>query len=208
MGQAGLHRVAIAAAGASLAVLTAAACVLSYPTMHDLAARVGVSPDLARVYPVLFDALLVIAGCAVLALRGAGLPTKLYAWICLVLLLAGLAAGSAADSVGVSIPQRPAEVAAAVIPWTLVLAGLVLLLLMLRNARLRRPALTSDALWLSPFAEAEAREELEAAEFVLTAEPLVQAAAISPGSDSPDSGAAPEPPALLRPHSSPTPPGS
>ena len=196
------HRVAIAAAAASLAVLTAAAGALSYPSVHDLAAKVGVSPDLARVYPVLLDALLLIASCSVLALRGAGLPTKMYAWMCLVLVLAGLAAASAADSAGVSVPQRPAEIAAAVIPWTLVLAGMVLLLQLLRYARLRKSALTTETVWLSPIADAGARGELEVAEFVLVAEPEPE-----PELD-PEPGTELEPPALLRLHSSPTPPGS
>jgi hypothetical protein len=200
------HRVAIAAAAASLTVLTAAAGALSYPSVHDLAAKVGVSPDLARVYPVLFDALLVIAGCSVLALRGAGLPAKLYAWTCLVLVLAGLAVGSAADSARVSIPHRPAEIAAAVIPWTLVLAGLILLLLLLRYARLRKSAPTSEIVWLSPPVDVEPRGELEMAEFVLTAEQELEPESEPEWEPEPDPE--PGPPELLRLHSSPTPPRS
>lgn len=207
-----LRRTAIAAAGVSLAVLTAAACALSYPGMHDLAAKAGVPPDLVGMYPVLFDALLVITGCSVLALRGAGLPSRVYAWVCLVLVLAGLAAGGAAASAGVSLPQRPAEAAAAIIPWLLVLIGLILLLLLVRYARVRRTAPAPDAAWLSPLADADAPREQAALEYVVTAESLEpEPEPLDPELEALDAESEPlepEPPALLRQHSSPTPPGT
>src|SRR5215470_17188744 len=64
-----LRLAGLIAVAVGLAALTAAACTLSYSSIHHLATDGSVSPRLARVYPFIFDALLVIAGCAVLALR-------------------------------------------------------------------------------------------------------------------------------------------
>src|SRR5579875_3118635 len=65
---------ALGVVSAGLITLVAAACALSYPGLRALAGQSGVAPELQRIYPVLFDALLVIAGSCVLALRGAGPP--------------------------------------------------------------------------------------------------------------------------------------
>ncbi len=67
----GFRPVAVAV---GLAALTAAACVLSYSSVHHFAMQAGVSASLARIYPLIFDAMLAVAGCSVLALRGAGCP--------------------------------------------------------------------------------------------------------------------------------------
>jgi uncharacterized protein DUF2637 len=133
-----LRLLGLIAVALGLAALTAAACTLSYTSIHHLAIDAGVSRRLAATYPFLFDALLVIAGCAVLALRGAGLPSKIYAWFCLLVLLAALAAGGAARAAAVHIPHRLAGIVAAVVPWALVMIGFGLLLALLRYARIRR----------------------------------------------------------------------
>jgi hypothetical protein len=121
-----------------LAALTAAACVLSYSSMHHLAIQAGVSARLASVYPLIFDALLILAGCSVLALRGAGLVSRVYGWLCMLVLLGGLATGGALHAAATKIPRRPAGVVAAIVPWVLVLIGFGLLLALLRYARIRR----------------------------------------------------------------------
>jgi hypothetical protein len=133
-----LRLLGLIAVALGLATLTAAACVLSYSSIHHLAIEAGVSRRLAAIYPFIFDALLVIAGCAVLALRGAGLPSKIYAWFCLLVLLGALAAGGAARAAAIHIPHRLAGIVAAVVPWALVLIGFGLLLALLRYARIRR----------------------------------------------------------------------
>ena len=135
-----LRVLALIAVAIGLAALTAAACVLSYSSIHHLATQAGVSPRLARLYPLIFDAVLVVAGCAVLALRGAGLVSKVYSWLCLLVLLGSLAAGGAVHAASVKVPRRLAGILAAVIPWALVLIGFGLLLALLRYARLRRLA--------------------------------------------------------------------
>jgi hypothetical protein len=133
-----LRLLALIAVAIGLAALTAAACTLSYSSIHHLAIDAGVSRRLAAIYPFIFDALLVIAGCAVLALRGAGPLSKIYAWFCLLVLLSALAAGGAAHAAAIHIPHRLAGIVAAIVPWALVLIGFGLLLALLRYARIRR----------------------------------------------------------------------
>ena len=135
-----LRALALIAVAIGLAVLTAAACVLSYSSIHHLATQAGVSPRPARLYPLIFDAVLVVAGCSVLALRGAGLVSKVYSWLCLLVLLGSLAGGGAVHAAAVKVPRRLAGILAAVIPWALVLIGFGLLLALLRYARIRRLA--------------------------------------------------------------------
>jgi len=130
--------VALVAVVLGLAALTAAACVLSYSSIHHLAIQAGVSARLASVYPLIFDALLILAGCSVLALRGAGFVSRVYAWLCMLVLLGGLAAGGALDAAATKVPHRVAGEVAAIVPWVLVLIGFGLLLALLRYARSRR----------------------------------------------------------------------
>jgi hypothetical protein len=133
-----MRLVALVAVVIGLAALTAAACVLSYSSMHYLAIQGGVSARLASVYPLIFDALLVLAGWSVLALRGAGLASRVYGWLCMLVLLGALAAGGALHAAAKTIPHRLAGVVAAIVPWALVLIGFGLLLALLRYARVRR----------------------------------------------------------------------
>ena len=84
--------------------------------------------------------LLVVVLAAVLALRGAGWPSKLLAWISLIALLAAAAGADALHAIGHRLPHRPAAITAAVLPWALLLIAVVLLLAMLRQLRLRRAA--------------------------------------------------------------------
>ena len=86
--------------------------------------------------------MLVIVLAAVLALRGAGLPSRLLAWLTLLVVLAAAAGADALHAAGRRLPHQRAAIAAAVLPWVLVLIAFVLLLAMLRHARLRRVAST------------------------------------------------------------------
>jgi hypothetical protein len=133
-----MRLLALVAVVIGLAALTAAACVLSYSGIHHLAIQAGVSARLASVYPLIFDALLILAGCSVLALRGAGLVSRVYGWLCMLVLLGGLATGGALHAAATKIPRRLAGVVAAIVPWVLVLIGFGLLLALLRYARIRR----------------------------------------------------------------------
>jgi uncharacterized membrane protein SirB2 len=133
-----LRTLAVVTIAVLVTALTAGACVLSYTSVHVLAGDAEVSAQLARIYPFVFDAALFLAGCAVLALRGAGFVSRVYSWLCFLVLLAGLAAAGVAHAAGTHIPRHAASIAGAVIPFALVLAGFVLLLALLRHARLRR----------------------------------------------------------------------
>jgi hypothetical protein len=119
--------------------------VLSYTGIHTVAVQAGVSHRLARGYPLILDVLLVVILAAVLALRGAGWPSRLLAWVSLLALLAAAAGADALHAVGRRLPTRPAAVTAAILPWALVLIAFVLLLAMLRHARLRRLAQAAAA---------------------------------------------------------------
>ena len=133
-----LRVLALIAVAVGLTALTAAACVLSYSSVHYLATQAGVHGRLGRIYPLIFDAVLVVAGCSVLALRGAGLVSRLYSWLCMLVLLSALAAGGALHAAAVKIPHKLAAVVAAIVPWALVLIAFGLLIALLRHARLRR----------------------------------------------------------------------
>jgi hypothetical protein len=139
-GHGGFRLLAFVAVSVGLVVLAAAAFALSYAGVHAVALSAGVSPRLARLYPVIFDAMLVVACAAVLSLRGAGLPSRCYAWLSLLVLLAVVAGADALHATNTALPHQPAAAAVAVIPWALVLIGFGLLLTMLRHARLRKAA--------------------------------------------------------------------
>jgi Protein of unknown function (DUF2637) len=132
--------IAIGAVCAGVAALAAGAFVLSYAGLHSVALQAGVSHRLARGYPLMFDVLLVVILAALLALRAAGWPSRILAWVCLLALLGAAAGADALHAAGDRLPARPAAVTAAILPWALVLIAFVLLLAMLRQARLRRLA--------------------------------------------------------------------
>jgi hypothetical protein len=139
-GHRGLRLLGLAAVVAGLLLMVAAAFVLSYAGIHAVALSAGVSPRVARIYPLIFDAMLVVACAAVLSLRGAGVPSRLYAWLTTLALFAAAAGADTLQATGTRLPHKPAAAAAAIIPWALVLIGFGLLLCMLRQARLRRAA--------------------------------------------------------------------
>lgn len=130
----------LAAVCLGLAALAAATFVLSYSGIRALALEAGITPRLARGYPLLVDAMLLIALAAVLALRGAGLPSRVLAWLTLLVVLAAAAGADGLHAAGRTLPHRPASITAAVLPWVLVFIAFALLLTMLRYARLRRAA--------------------------------------------------------------------
>ena len=117
--------------------LAAATFVLSYSGLHAFVLQAGVTGRLARGYPFLVDAMLVIAAAAVIWLRAAGLPSRLLAWLSLLAVLAAAATADALHAAGDRLPDSYAPIIAAVVPWALVFIGFMLLLAMLRHARLR-----------------------------------------------------------------------
>ena len=140
--QSTLRLAALTAVVAGVVLLAAAAFVLSYPGIHQVALQAGVSPSLAKLYPVIFDAMLVVAGAAAMTLRGAGWWSRFYAWACLIVLLVAVAVGDAVHATGTVLPPR-LRAAVAVTPWVLLLLAFGLLLTMLRHFRRARAAVAA-----------------------------------------------------------------
>jgi len=101
----GLRLLALTAVVIGLMLLAAAAFVLSYAGIHEVALSAGVSSRWARLYPLMFDAMLVIACAAVLALRGAGVPSRCYAWLSMLTLLAAAVTGLLVALAGGPLPH-------------------------------------------------------------------------------------------------------
>jgi hypothetical protein len=130
----------LAAVCLGVAALAAAAFVLSYSGIHAVAIQAGQSSQHARDYPVLIDAMLVITLLAVLGLRGAGLPSRILSWFALLCVLAAGAGADVLHATGRMLRHTVGAVTAAALPWALVFIAFVLLLALLRHARLRRQA--------------------------------------------------------------------
>lgn len=141
--QSRLRLAALTAVIVGVVLLAAAAFVLSYSGIHLVALEAGVSPRLAKLYPVIFDAMLVIAGAAAMALRGAGWWSRFYAWACLILLLAAVATGDAVHATDTKLPERASRAVVAITPWVLLLLAFGLLLTMLRYFRKARVAVAA-----------------------------------------------------------------
>ncbi len=137
---AALRLVALIAAVTGVIVLAAAAFVLSYGGIHKIALSAGVSASMARIFPVIFDAMLVVSCAAVLSLRAANWWHRTYAWLTALVLLAAVAAADAVHATGTHIPRKPAAATIAVLPWVLLLVAFSLLLSMLRQFRRARAA--------------------------------------------------------------------
>src|SRR5258708_24694480 len=75
----GLRFLALIAVATGVILLSAAAFALSYAGIHAIALQAGVSARPARLYPLIFSALLGLAGAAGLSLRGAGPRTRSHA---------------------------------------------------------------------------------------------------------------------------------
>jgi hypothetical protein len=115
--------------------LAGATFALSYSGVHQIALSAGVPKELARLYPGIFDAVLVVACAAALMLRDASVWTRIYAWISILILVGIIGAADAIHAMGVVLPHRPAEGTVAALPWALVMLGFSLWLTMLRHAR-------------------------------------------------------------------------
>ena len=137
---AALRLIALMAAIAGVIVLAAAAFVLSYGGIHKIALSAGVSASMARIFPVIFDAMIVVSCAAVLSLRAARWWHRAYAWLTTLVLIGAVAAADAVHATGTHIPRKPAAATIAVLPWVLLLLAFSLLLSMLRQFRRTRAA--------------------------------------------------------------------
>jgi uncharacterized protein DUF2637 len=115
----------------------------SYAGIHSVAVAAGVSPGEARVYPLILDGMLVIACVAALALHRSQWWMRGYAWLLVLALLAAMAVLDAWHAAGIGLPHRLAAAMMAVLPWLLLLLGLGLFLVVLRDLRTARAPATA-----------------------------------------------------------------
>lgn len=138
--------VVIAVAGATF--------VFSYDGVHAIALLGGVSAQLARYYPGLFDAVLVIACVAAVMLREGRWLARLWSWLVIVIVLAGIGATDVLHAVDYTLRHRVTEGIVAAAPVVAVLLAFSLLVTLLRQPRSRAagPALDVPALPAGPSA--------------------------------------------------------
>ncbi len=131
-------RVTVAAVIAGVALLAAAAFVLSYPGIHALALAANSSKAVAWIYSPALDIALACAALTSVALRGASRPGRAYAWSAVVVTLAIEAGCDVVAVAHLRLPAKAAAAAVAVVPWLLLLICIGLLFAVL-NARVARP---------------------------------------------------------------------
>jgi Protein of unknown function (DUF2637) len=139
----GFQLTAVVIVISGVALLAVAAFLVSYAGTRAIAVTAGVSPALAGLYPLIIDAVLVVACVAALALRGAEWWMQTYAWLSVMFMLAVVALVGAVHAAGVSLPHRPTAAVVAVLPWVLFLVGFGLWLSILRHLRTARAEGTS-----------------------------------------------------------------
>jgi Protein of unknown function (DUF2637) len=149
-GSTGLRLFAQATVIVVVLALAAATFVLSYAGVHAIALEAGVSKSLARLYPFIFDAVLVVACAAALMLRDAGWWLRSYAWLSIVIIVGVIGTADAVHAMGVKLPSKPAAGTVAAVPWALVMLGFSLWLTMLRHARGSRAAGTASRVTDAP----------------------------------------------------------
>ena len=111
--------------------------VFSYPGVHAIARQGGVSGQLARFYPALFDAVLVIACVAAVMLRDARWWARCWAWLVAIVVLGAIGATDVLHAMSYGLRQRPTEGVVAAAPAAAVLLAFSLFLTMLRRSRPR-----------------------------------------------------------------------
>ncbi len=118
-----------------VAAVAAATFMLSYAGVHAVALQAGVPRDLARYYPGILDAVLVIACAAAPVLRDARWWSRCYAWLAILVVVVVIGGIDAVHAMNVALPHRAAAGVAAVLPWALLLLAFSLWLTILRHLR-------------------------------------------------------------------------
>jgi hypothetical protein len=129
------RRLANAAVAVVVLAVAAATFVLSYSGVRAVAITGGVSSQLARVYPGVFDAVLVVACVAAILLRDGRWWARAWAWLVVVVLLAAIGATDMVHAMGYTLRHRPTEGLVAAAPVVAVLLAFSLLLTLLRQSR-------------------------------------------------------------------------
>jgi hypothetical protein len=118
-----------------VAAVAAATFMLSYAGVHAVALQAGVPRELARYYPGILDAVLVIACAAAPALRDAPWWARCYAWLAILVVVVVIGGIDAVHAMSVALPHRATAGVAAVLPWALLLLAFSLWLTILRHLR-------------------------------------------------------------------------
>jgi Protein of unknown function (DUF2637) len=130
-----LHRLVNVVVAIVVLAVAAGMFVFSYPGVHAIARQGGVSGQLARFYPALFDAVLVIACVAAVMLRDARWWARCWAWLVAIVLLGAIGATDVLHAMSYGLRQRPTEGVVAAAPVAAVLLAFSLFLTMLRQSR-------------------------------------------------------------------------
>ena len=133
----GFRLAALTAVCVCVLAIAAGAFALSYLGVRDTALAAGVTPRLARFYPLVFDAVLVVACAAAVTLRGA---LRVFAWLAVLVVIGAVATADTVHVMSITVPQRQLEATIAIAPWVALLTGLTLLDAMFRRAAPRRRA--------------------------------------------------------------------
>src|SRR5919109_3200250 len=131
----GVRLTALIAAGVCVLAIAAGAFAFSYPGVRDTALTAGVGPRLARFYPLLFDAVLIVACAAAVTLRGV---LRGYAWLAVLVIIGAVATADTVHAMSITVPKRPLQATIAIAPWVVLLTGLTLLDAMIRRTPGRR----------------------------------------------------------------------
>ena len=134
-----LHGLVNFAVAVVVLAVAAGTFFLSYPGVHAIARQGGVSGQLARFYPGLFNAVLVIACVAAVMLRDARWWARCWAWLVAIVILGSIGAADVLHAMSYGLRQRPTEGVVAAAPVAAALLAFSLFLTMLRQSR-PRPA--------------------------------------------------------------------
>jgi hypothetical protein len=128
-------------AAVTLVVLAVAAAtfVLSYAGVHAMALQGGVSVQLARIYPGLFDAVLVIACVAAVVLRDGRWWARAWAWLVVIVILGAIGVTDVLQATDYALRHRTTEGVVAAAPVVAVLLAFSLLLTVLRQSQPQAP---------------------------------------------------------------------
>ena len=140
-----LSRPIIAVGIGSTVLIAVGAFILSFASLTDLAARSGINPQLAWIWPIIVDGLIVAATVAIVALAGHERKTLVYPW---ALLFLGAVVSTAANAVHAiiavdqthgGVPPTVSSIMTAMPPVVLLAITHLTVLLVQKSAPARAP---------------------------------------------------------------------